>query len=273
MAVFVGSVFGVLGHVVDACRLDPLVAGVTVGGYVLGSVLRWRLLPPIGLAALAGALSGALGSRISDVAVEWSLSAPRLVSLEITPAAIIGVTLPVIAFSLVTAPRGLAVLIDQRYPVRADRVVLAIGTGTIVNSLFGGGPGGLSNEGGAVLAGPEAGAGERRYLAAGLAGLMMLGIALLAVPLASLLPALPAEYMTTLIGLALLRVVADGFRRMFGGPLRLSPLLTFVVAASSFTLAGFGSVMWSLLVGLLAAVLLEPSDLRAALRQTNVDAA
>jgi len=98
---------------------------------------------------------------------------------------------------------------------------------------------------------------------------LMLGIALLAVPLASLLQALPAEYITTLIGLALLRVVADGFRRMFGGPLRLSPLVTFVVAAASFSVAGVGSVMWSLLVGLLAAVLLEPSDLRAALRETS----
>jgi predicted benzoate:H+ symporter BenE len=37
MAVFVGSVFGVLGHVVDACRMDPMVGGAAVGGYLLGA--------------------------------------------------------------------------------------------------------------------------------------------------------------------------------------------------------------------------------------------
>jgi benzoate membrane transport protein len=201
--------------------------------------------------------------------VEWSLAAPRLAPLELTPAAVVAVTLPVVAFSLTTAPRGLAVLIDQQYPIRIDRVIVAIGAATMVNALFGGGPGGLSNEGGAVLAGPDAGPRERRYLAAALAGLLMLGIALLAESLASVLQALPGAYLTALIGLALLRLVADGFRRMFGGPLKLAPLVTFVVATSSLTIAGVGAVVWALVIGLAVAILVELPDLRRVWQETG----
>ena len=261
MAVFVGSVFGVLTRAVAACGSDVLVAGSTVAGYAAGCILRWRLLPPIGMAALWGAVGTGLGGRLSAGTVAWAMPTPVLVAIEFDPSAIAATAVPMVVLSLLVAPRGVAVLAGQGYSVNADRLVTAIGVGTAANALFGGGPAGISSEGGAALAGDEAGPKERRYVAAVIAGVLMLGIAFLAEPLAGLLQGLPREYLTTLVGLAILRVVADGFQRMFGGPLRLAPLVTFVVATTSFTVAGIGSAVWALVAGLVVAVVVELPDL------------
>src|SRR5215213_3810039 len=48
---------------------------------------------------------------------------------------------------------------------------------------------------------------------------------------------------------------------MFSGPLRLAPLVTFVVATSPFTVAGIGSAVWALIAGLVVAVVVELPDL------------
>ena len=118
---------------------------------------------------------------------------------------------------------------------------------------------GLANQRGARphywRAGAAAGPGERRYVAAVIVGGLMLGNALLA----GLLQALSREYVTALVGLAILRVVADGFHRVFSGPLRLAPLATFVVAPGSFTVVGIGPTVWTLVAGL--AVVVELPDL------------
>jgi benzoate membrane transport protein len=263
MGVFVGSVFGVLTRLVEACLSDAAVAGPVVAGYVLGCALRWRRLPPIGLAALLGLGAVVIGGRFSADAVAWAWPSPRLVPIELSPSAMLAAALPIVLVTLSVSLRGMAVLVDQGYPVAVDRLVTIVGLNTMVNALFGGPPSGLSNEGGAAVAGPEAGPRAGRYVGAALAAILMLGIAVLAMPLAALLHALPAAYMTALVGLGIARVVADGCRRMFAGRLRLAPLATFVVASMSFSLAGLSAVVWALVVGMALAVLVELPELRA----------
>jgi len=264
MAVFVGSVFGVLTHLIDASLTDAPVVGATVAGYIVGCLLKSRLLPPIGAAAIGGAAATVLAGRLGPLAVAWAAPTPSFVWVELDPSAIVTVAILVVVYCLMEAPRGVAVLADQGYRVKVDRLITALGAGTALNALFGGGPAGLSNDGGAILAGPEAGAREHRYRGAVIAGGLMFGIALLAEPISALLHALPREYVAALVGLAILRVAADGCRRMFGGPLKLAPLVTFVVATGSFTLAGIGAVVWALVIGMAVACLLELPDLRTA---------
>jgi benzoate membrane transport protein len=264
MAVFVGSVFGVLTHLIHASLTDAPVVGATVAGYVVGCLLKSRLLPPIGAAAIGGAAATVLAGRLGPMAIAWAPPTPSFVWVELDPSAILTVAILVVVYCLMEAPRGVAVLADQGYSVKVDRLIMALGAGTVLNALFGGGPAGLSNDGGAILAGPEAGAREHRYRGAVVAGGLMFGIALLAEPISALLHALPREYVAALVGLAILRVAADGCRRMFGGPLNLAPLVTFVVATGSFTLAGIGAVVWALVIGMAVACLLELPDLRIA---------
>jgi len=73
MATFVGSVFGVLIRMIESVATSPSIAGATVGGYLLGCILRSRLLPPIGAAALGGLFAIGFGPPIRQTPLAWSL--------------------------------------------------------------------------------------------------------------------------------------------------------------------------------------------------------
>lgn len=188
MAVFVGSVFGVLTRLIDASLADAPIVGATVAGYVVGCLLKSRLLPPIGAAVIGGAAATVLAGRLEPPAIAWAAPTPSFVWVELDPSAIVTVAVLVVVYCLMEAPRGVAVLADQGYRVKVDRLIVALGVGTAVNALFG------------------------------------------------------------------------------GGPLKLAPLVTFVVATGSFTLAGIGAVIWALVIGMAVACLLELPDLRVVWR-------
>jgi hypothetical protein len=89
----------------------------------------------------------------------------------------------------------------------------------------------------------------------------MVGIALAAAPVTSLLGILPHSYVITLAGLAILPSFQDAMERAFGGTLRFSSLVAFLVSATPFSILGITSAFWALLVGIGVALITDRAQL------------
>lgn len=180
--------------------------------------------------------------------------------LTATPIFVVFITLQANAPSLVF-------LNTQGYRVSGRRISIISGFGTVLASVFGPMGFSLSLPATAIVGGADAGVKESRYYGAYVAGLAGVLIGVFAGLAADLTDFIPVVLLTTLVGLAVLAILAQALREITKGPLVLGPLIAFVVSLSDLKLAGFGKFFWALLLGLAVSWLLE----RDAMRSTRSD--
>jgi benzoate membrane transport protein len=166
----------------------------------------------------------------------------------------------VLSFGLGNVP-GLGFLLAQGYRVPVNLVTIVIGVQSIVNALFGGHQAIVGRNGAAILASPEAGPATGRYWGSLIANALLIPIAFAAAPIASLVPLVPPSYVAALAGLAILPSFQEALGKAIGGPLRFGATVTFVVAATPFSVFGITSAFWSLLAGLVVSLLIERREL------------
>jgi benzoate membrane transport protein len=263
MGMFAGSILGALSGLVSATVDDTLVAGATVAGYLLGRLTRNRSLPPVGVAAVAGALAIVITQRLATAPIEWT--PPTLVFPEATFSwsALIGVSLPLVVLSVLLGNvQGLGYLRAQGYRVPINVVTLVVGGQSLVNAIFGGHQALLGRSGVAILAAPEAGPPGGRYWGSVVSGALLVPVAFAAAPLAALVPRVPPSYLAALAGLAILPSFQEAILNGLGSRLRFGATVAFLVSATPFAIGGIPSAFWSLLVGLIASHLTERSELR-----------
>jgi hypothetical protein len=140
-------------------------------------------------------------------------------------------------------------------------VTFVLGLVSVVNAAFGGHTAQPSRNGIPIMASPEAGPVHSRYWASLVASGAMLLIALAAAPVSSLLGILPHSYIIALAGLAILPSFQDALERAFGSTLRFGAVVSFLVAASPFSILGITSAFWALVAGLGAALLTDRAQL------------
>lgn len=267
MGLFAGSVLGDMTRIVSATVADQLVVGMTVAGYAVGRALRSRHMPPIGLAMIAGGLAVVVTHRLSPVPITWGLPTLAVPAMRFSLPAVIAVSLPLVMLAMgLGNVQGLGFLQAQGYRVPATAATVAVGLASVASALFGGHPANVSRFGVATLAGPEAGPKAGRYQATLVAALMMLLIALAASPVTSLLTIVPQSLIVALAGLAILASFQDALTDAFSGRLRFGALVTFIVAAASFSAAGLPAACWALPVGLTASLVVERDELLACWR-------
>jgi hypothetical protein len=100
-----------------------------------------------------------------------------------------------------------------------------------------------------------------RYWASMLVACAMVVIALAAAPVTSLVGILPHSYVITLAGLAILPSFQDAMERAFGGTLRFSSLVAFLVSATPFSILGITSAFWALVIGIGVALITDRAQL------------
>ena len=88
-------------------------------------------------------------------------------------------------------------------------------------------------------------------------GLLAILFELFAPLFATLMLATPPAYITTLAGLAMLRVLQASFVTAFATRFTLGALVTFIVTVSDVTVLNIGAAFWGLVAGLLVSLLLE----------------
>jgi benzoate membrane transport protein len=262
MGMLAGSIMGDVSHMVTATINDMAIAGTTIAGYAAGRYVRSSRIPPVGLALLTGGIAVAVAHRATPEPIAWTLPSLVVPSIQFSPSAFVAASIPLVVLSMgLGNVQGLGFLAAQGYEVPVNRVTAILGINSIVNALFGGHAAIVSRNGIPILAGPEAGPFKGRYWANIVSAVLSMFIALAAGPVVSLLGILPAAFIVTLAGLALLPSLQNAFEKAFDAKLRFGAVVAFVVSASTFTLFGIGSAFWALLIAVVASLVAEREDL------------
>lgn len=248
---FVTDIFVSLGE-------SPMLVGGTLLSYLLSRWVVRDRIPAILPALLTGLMIAAVTGQIGTLAAQFSFPEPV-------------VTWPVFSLrAIATATPVLIVLIDLQanlpsmiylqgagYEPPERRINLLSGLGTILASLLGPTGVSLSLPATALVAGEQAGEKAQRYRAVYLSASASVLIGLLA-PLAAVVPeVIPMAFLLTLAGLAMFNVLLNTMRDIFRGPTALGPLFALAIALSEFSLLGFSSFFWALVLGTAVTWLLE----------------
>jgi benzoate membrane transport protein len=246
MAMFAGIVVDVVRRAVSATLADLVVGGATVAGFALGRLLGHPRVPPMGLATVAGGIAVAMTYDVGSRPIGWEPPQIVLASPTVSVAGILAVTVPLVIVLLgANLAPVCAFLRGEGYAPPTRQMALAIGLSALVTPIFGGLMTAPSRDGGAIMAGPDAGPHAGRYTATMIGGGLMLALGFAASTVVALAVALPASFIVVLMGLSILGPLQSALGRAFDGPLRFGPTIAFVVALTPFTALGLPSSCWA----------------------------
>ncbi|MGC4109241.1 MAG: benzoate/H(+) symporter BenE family transporter [Nocardioides sp.] len=236
---------------VTALRVHPWqVAPILLTWLLLARVApRWAV--PAAFAVLLVVVGVDLG-RDGGVSGPW-LPHPTWTTPHLTLAAVDSIALPlyVVTMAAQNVP-GVAILKSFGFEVPWRTAMAVTGLGTVVGAPLGGHAINLAAISAAVPASAEAHPDpERRWPAASAFGGTFVVLAVLSTPLVSYLSAAPTAVVASVAGVGLLGTLGTALAGAVADPAdRTAPVVTFVVAASGFTVAGIGPAFWALVAGL-----------------------
>ena len=272
MGMFSGSILTYVTRMVEAGVNDVLVAGITLGAYLVGRLVNSPKCPPVGLAVVIGGVAVYFFGQTEMQQLVIELPTPTIPDMSFSLGAFLGVSLPMVIFAMgLGNVQGIGFLMAQDYKVPTNVVTISVGFGSILNSLFGGHAASVARSTAGIVASSSAGPHEKRYWANLIAAGLALTIALSAASVASLLTALPRSFVVTLAGLAILSAMQDSLQRAFSGSCRFGALVAFAVAATPFKILGIPSSFWAILLGVIASLMAERAELFAQWGQKKKD--
>ena len=238
--------------------VDPLLAGALILAYVVLRRVSARY-------AVVGILLAGLGlllvqGRLDLHGLELRLATPVFTMPVFTVNALLGVALPLFLITLTGQYMpGMLVLRNDGFRTPADPIVTATGLGSLLMAPFGSHAFNIAAITAAICTGPEAHEDpSRRWIAGVAAGVFYILVGVFGVTLAAVFLALPATFITTLAGLALLGTLGGSLATAVADArTREAALITFLAAAANITLFGIGGAFWGLVIGLLAHLLLN----------------
>lgn len=246
------------GVLLPVC-LAPVRAVVELPSLAGPAVLAWLLLMRIARrwavpgALVAAALAVLLTGRRGPGSELGLLPHIELTMPALDPGALLGLAVPLFVVTMASQNLpGIAVLASFGYRTPIRPVLLGTGAGTIAGAPFGGHAINLAAITAAMVAGPDAGAEPSRRWIASVSGgvtyvLFGLGAGVVTVAAA----AAPILLVEAVAGLALLGALAGALTAALADVERRdAAVVTFVVAASSITVAGVSAPFWGLVAGL-----------------------
>jgi benzoate membrane transport protein len=264
MGMFAGSILSYVTRLVSFTVSDVAVGGIAVVAFLAGRAIKKPGLPPLGFAVITGGIAVYVTGTYASVPIQWALPSMAVPDITFSTSALIAIALPMVILAIgLGNVQGIGFLIAQGYRVPVDLTTVVVGMNSVVNALFGGHPAIVARTGVAIFAAPDAGPQPCRYWASLVAATLTILLAVAATPVMSLMGMLPRSYVFSLAGLAVLSALQDAFEKAFGGSLRFAALIAFAVAATPFSVAGITSAFWAVVVGMLAALVVERAELFA----------
>lgn len=249
-AMLAGVLLNLVIRPFQALSEAPLVAGVLLGvWFVVSRVHRLFAVPVTALVAIGLVLG--LGTTIT--LPESALTVPHLVRPVFSPAALIGIALPLFIVTMATQNvPGLAVLRANGYTPPPGPCLRTVGAVSVLSAPFGAPATCLAAITAALCASPDAHPDPaQRYWAAVFAGLFYIVFGLFAGVIVAVAEAAPAQLLASLTGIALLGVFGNALAAAWSAePTREAAVVTFVITASGVSLAGLGAPVWGLVAGL-----------------------
>jgi benzoate membrane transport protein len=266
LPVVMGMVAGVFLRfgldLVHAVFADTAIAGPMIVVWLLLSSLPalGRRCPPIIGALLVGSLATIMLGRFGTSAPLYlELIRPVVQEPAWSLAAMIELVVPLaITVLVVQNGQGLAVLRTAGHNPPIDAITIACGVGSVLAAVVGGISTCLTGPTNAIIVG--SGERDRQYTAGIVVGLLAVLFGLLAPTFTRLLLNAPPSLVTTLAGLAMLRVLQTAFVTAFATKFSLGALVAFLVTVADHALLNVGAAFWGLIAGLAISWLLERPD-------------
>lgn len=271
-----------LMHLVPRSLAAALLAGVLLRfglevfvklpaqGWIIGSMLACfllarRLLPRYAVPAtlLAGLLVAGLRGEIHTGGLRFELALPVFTLPAFSLTSLIGVGLPLFIVTMASQNvPGLAVLRANGYQPPTSALIGWTGFAGLLLAPFGGFAYNLAAITAAICMSKDADPDPaQRFRASIWAGLFYGLTGLFGATVAGLFAAFPQALILAIAGLALLGTIGSSLAAALGDEKeRDAALITFLAAASGFSLWGIGSAFWALMLGLLCAALTRRSS-------------
>ena len=238
--------------------IDPALVALLIAAYVVLKRFTARYAV-VGILLLGLAFLLTQG-RVDLSGLELQFAAPVFTRPEFSINALLSVALPLFLITLTGQYMpGMLVLRNDGFSTSANPVLTVTGLGSLLMAPFGSHAFNVAAITAAICTGKEASEDpSRRWIAWVAAGVFYVLVGIFGVTLAAVFMALPATFITTLAGLALLGTIGASLASaMAEVKSREASLITFLASAANITLLGIGGAFWGLLIGLAAYVLLN----------------
>lgn len=238
--------------------VDPALAGLLIAAYVTFKRFTARY-------AVVGILLLGLGylllqGQVDLTALRLEFATPLFTAPTFSLNAALSVALPLFLITLTGQYMpGMLVLRNDGFKTSANPIVAVTGLGSLLMAPFGSHAFNIAAITAAICTGKEAHEDPgKRWVAGIAAGVCYILVGVFGVTLASVFMALPATFITTLAGLALLGTIGTSLANaMADARSREAALITFLAAAANINLFGIGGAFWGLVIGLLAYAVLN----------------
>ena len=238
--------------------IDPALVALLVATYVV--LKRFTARYAVVGILLLGLAFLLMQGRVDLSGLELQFAAPVFTRPEFSLNALLSVALPLFLITLTGQYMpGMLVLRNDGFSTSANPILTVTGLGSLLMAPFGSHAFNVAAITAAICTGKEASEDpSRRWIAGVAAGVFYILVGIFGVTLAAVFMALPATFITTLAGLALLGTIGASLASaMAEVKSREASLITFLASAANITLLGIGGAFWGLLIGLAAYVLLN----------------
>lgn len=233
--------------------VDPLLAGLLIAAYVAFKrfTARYAVVGILVLGLVFLLTQGRLDLR--QVTLTLTLAVPVFTAPVFSLNALLSVALPLFLITLTGQYMpGMLVLRNDGFRISANPIVTLTGLGSLLMAPFGSHAFNIAAITAAICTGKEAHEDpSKRWIAGIAAGVFYILVGVFGVTLAAVFMALPATFITTLAGLALLGTIGTSLASAMGdAKSREAALITFLASAANIQLLGIGGAFWGLLIGL-----------------------
>ncbi|MEK3912964.1 benzoate/H(+) symporter BenE family transporter [Paenibacillus sp. FSL H7-0331] len=239
-------------------KVDPLLVVVLFVAYV---VLRRYTSRYAVVGILVLGLIFLISTEKADFSnIKLAIASPVFVVPEFSVHALLGVALPLFVITLTGQYMpGMLVLRNDGFKTSANPILVVTGVGSLLTAPFGSHAFNAAAITAAICTGKDAHENStKRYIAGIACGIFYIFVGIFGVTLAALFLTLPATFIATLAGLALLGTIGGSLTNALANPKgRETALITFLATAANVTLLGVGGAFWGLVAGLAAHIVIH----------------
>ncbi|MET3212005.1 UNVERIFIED_CONTAM: benzoate membrane transport protein [Paenibacillus sp. PvR008] len=239
-------------------KVDPLLVIALFAAYALLRRFTSRYAI-VGILVIGLLYLISLG-KVDFSTIKLAIASPVFIVPEFSFHALLGVALPLFIITLTGQYMpGMLVLRNDGFKTSANPILTVTGLGSLLAAPFGSHAFNVAAITAAICTGKDAHEdSKKRYIAGIACGIFYIVVGIFGVTLAALFLILPATFIATLAGLALLGTIggslANALSDLKG---RETALITFLATAANVTLLGVGGAFWGLVAGLAAHILMH----------------
>ncbi|MGE7093265.1 benzoate/H(+) symporter BenE family transporter [Lysinibacillus sp. NPDC048646] len=244
-------------------KADPLLVIILFAAYILLRRFTSRYAI-VGILAIGLLYLVSMG-KVDFGNIELAIASPVFVMPEFSLHALLGVALPLFIITLTGQYMpGMLVLRNDGFKTSANPILIVTGLGSLLTAPFGSHAFNIAAITAAICTGKDAHEDStKRYIAGIACGIFYIIVGIFGVTLAALFLILPATFIATLAGLALLGTIGSSLANALTNPNgRETALITFLATAANVTLLGVGGAFWGLVAGLVAHLVMNGQLLR-----------